>query len=165
MRTSNKMVELVGKFEGERLTSYKCPAGVWTIGFGTTKINGRPVTQGMTITHEQAINYLKADLRGAENVVNALSVKLNQNQFDALVSFIYNCGSGNFKVSTMRNKILRDPNDASIKNEFIKWNKATVKGVKTELPGLTRRRAAEAAWYVYGEESLSMGDLVVWARS
>lgn len=147
MKTSNEMVRMVGEFEGLRLTAYKCPAGVWTIGFGTTKINGKPVTKDMRITEEQAYDYLRIDLEGAEKVVNDLRVRINQNQFDALVDFIYNCGSGNFRSSTLKKKVMMNPMNATIREEFLKWNKATVNGKKTVLPGLTKRRIAEADWY------------------
>jgi lysozyme len=72
---------------------------------------------------------------------------VNQNQFDALVSFCYNLGIGAFNSSTLKKKVIANPADASIRDEFMKWNKARVKGVLTELKGLTNRRTAEADLY------------------
>jgi lysozyme len=74
-------------------------------------------------------------------------LNLNQNQFDSCLSFIYNVGIGAFTKSTLRKKILLNPNDPTIKDEFMKWNKATVGGKLTVLKGLTRRRTAEAELY------------------
>ena len=99
MRTSNKGIELIKSFEGIKTKAYKCPAGVWTIGYGHTK----GVQKGDTCTMAQAIEFLKEDLRVFEGAINDLvKVELNQNQFDALVSFVYNVGSGAFQDSTMR---------------------------------------------------------------
>jgi lysozyme len=72
---------------------------------------------------------------------------VNQNQFDALVSFCYNLGIGAFNSSTLKKKVIANPGDLSIRDEFMKWNKARVKGVLTELKGLTNRRKAEADLY------------------
>ena len=94
MKTSNNGLQLIKNFEGCRLTAYKCPAGVWTIGYGHTA----GVKQGMTITQEQADNYLKSDLVIYENHVNNLNRSFNQNEFDALVSFTYNCGAGSLQT-------------------------------------------------------------------
>ena len=135
MRTSNKGIELIKSFEGIKTKAYKCPAGVWTIGYGHTK----GVQKGDTCTMAQAIEFLKEDLRVFEGAINDLvKVELNQNQFDALVSFIYNVGSGAFEDSTMR-KFLNAGHFALAAGQFDRWNKAG--GVVLE--GLVRRRAAE----------------------
>ena len=84
MKIGNSGLQLIKSFEGCRLTAYKCPAGVWTIGYGHTA----GVKQGMTITQEQADNYLKSDLVIYENHVNNLNRSFNQNEFDALVSIL-----------------------------------------------------------------------------
>ena len=86
MKTSPKGIALIKEFEGLRLKAYKCPGGVWTIGYGHTA----GVKSGMVITEAQAEEYLKADLIVFERYLNGLGLALNQNQFDALVSFIYN---------------------------------------------------------------------------
>ena len=135
MKTSNVGIELIKKYEGCVLKAYKCPSGVWTIGYGHT--NG--VKSGMKITKAQALNYLKQDLNVFEkDVTNYVKVTLNQNQFDALVSFSFNCGAGALKTSTLLKKLnSSDYNGAA--NEFLKWNKSNGK----VLNGLVRRRQEE----------------------
>ena len=135
MKTSDVGIELIKKYEGCVLKAYKCPSGVWTIGYGHT--NG--VKSGMQITKTQALDYLKQDLSTFENVVtNYVKVPLNQNQFDALVSFSFNCGTGALKTSTLLQKLnSSDYNGAA--NEFLKWNKSNGK----VLNGLVRRRQEE----------------------
>lgn len=134
MKTSNNGLTLLKQFEGCRLTAYKCPAGVWTIGYGHTA----GVKQGMTITQEQADNYLKSDLVIYENHVNNLNRSFNQNEFDALVSFTYNCGAGNLQT------LCKNRNNAQIADALLLYNKA---GGKT-LEGLTRRRKAERELFI-----------------
>ena len=135
MKTSDVGIELIKKYEGCVLKSYKCPSGVWTIGYGHT--NG--VKSGMQITKAQALDYLKQDLSVFEKAVtNYVKVPLNQNQFDALVSFSFNCGSGALKTSTLLQKLnSSDYNGAA--NEFLKWNKSNGK----VLNGLAKRREEE----------------------
>ncbi len=129
MKTSNNGIELIKKFEGCRLTSYQCPSGVWTIGYGHTA----GVCKGMTITQQKAEEYLKTDLTKYENYVTATRLTLNQNQFDALVSFTYNCGNGNLK------KLIRNRTLAQIAEAILLYNKSNGK----VLEGLKRRREAE----------------------
>lgn len=143
MKTSDKGIELIADHEGLRLKAYKCPAGVWTIGYGHTG----GIVQGQTISKQQAVEFLKQDLRVSEKAVNKKGLNINQNQFDALVSFIFNVGSGAFGRSTLLKKVRINPNDLSIVSEFAKWNKARVNGVLTVLPGLTKRRKAESNLY------------------
>ena len=133
MKTSSKGVSLIKSFEGCRLKAYKCPAGVWTIGYGHTS----GVKSGDTITQEQADDYLRNDLEKYEKaVLNYDSIyHFNQNQFDALVSFTYNCGVGNLKNLTQSGKRTL----AQISTKLPLYNKAG--GVV--LRGLQRRRAAE----------------------
>ena len=133
MKTSSKGVSLIKSFEGCRLKSYKCPAGVWTIGFGHTA----GVKEGDTITQEQADEYLRNDLAKYEKAVMNYDgiYHFNQNQFDALVSFTYNCGAGNLKNLTQSGK----RTIAQISEKLLLYNKAG--GVT--LLGLQRRRAAE----------------------
>lgn len=117
------------------MTAYKCPAGVYTIGYGHTK----GVKKGLKITKKEAEAFLREDIEQFENGVNKyVSVPLTQNQFDALVSFVYNVGLGAFKTSTMRKK-LNTKDYAGAANEFLRWNKSN--GVV--LTGLIRRRNAE----------------------
>ena len=138
-------ISLIKKFEGLVLKAYKDPVGIWTIGYGTIRYpNGEKVKQGDSITKQQAEDYLRSDVVKFEKEITKLVKKsLTQNQFDALVSFTYNLGSTNLSKSTLLEKINKDPDDPSIRLEFIKWNKAGGK----ELLGLTRRRIEESDLY------------------
>lgn len=136
MNISENGIKLIKKFEGCRLSAYKCPAGVWTIGFGHTGAN---VHQGLKITQNEADRLLKIDLMiHCNNVAKLVKVKLNQNQFDALVSLEYNIGYGNFSKSTLL-KLLNNGNYAKAAEQFDVWRKS--KGVV--LAGLVKRRAEE----------------------
>jgi len=139
MKTSSKGIALIKEFEGLRLKAYKCPGGVWTIGYGHTV----GVKSGMVITERQAEEYLKADLIAFEKYLNGLGLAINQNQFDALISFIYNVGTGNFSRSTLLRKVRVNPLDNSILDEFLKW----VYSKGHVFPGLQRRRLAEMKLY------------------
>ena len=97
----------------------------------------------MVITKEQAEAFLRQDIAAVENVVNAECLNLRQCQFDALVSFVFNVGGGNFRRSTLLKKIKANPDDNSIMDEFLRWVYA--KGVV--LPGLQKRRLAEMKLY------------------
>lgn len=133
-------------FEGYKAKSYLCPASVVTIGWGSTMYtDGRKIKLGDTINEEQAEELLMWELKNKSNALHGLI--LNQNQFDSCLSFVYNLGIGAFANSTLRKKILLNPNDSTIKAEFMKWNKARVGGELMELKGLTRRREAEAELY------------------
>lgn len=129
---------LIKQFEGCRLAAYQCSAGVWTIGYGHTA----GVHKGMKITQAQAEEYLKHDVAKFEKYVNNPSYvpftdKLNQNQFDALVSFAFNLGQGNVKKLCTGRTINQIP---SAMQQYCKAAGKT-------LPGLQRRRKAEAALY------------------
>ena len=138
------MKELIARFEGLRLKAYKCPAGIWTIAFGATTFNGKRVTEGLVITKEQAYEQLERDLAVFENGVGRLVNKpINQDQFDALVSFCFNVGLGSLSRSSILKKVNADPSDPTIRDSFAMWNKA---GGKV-LAGLVKRRKAEADWY------------------
>lgn len=139
MKTSPKGIALIKEFEGLRLKAYLCPGGVWTIGYGHTA----GVKPGMVISEVQAEEYLKADLIAFERYLNVLGLALNQNQFDALVSFIYNVGTGNFSSSTLLRKVRANPQDNSIMDEFLRW----VYSKGRVLPGLQHRRLAEMKLY------------------
>lgn len=140
MHISNNGINLIKQFEGCILTAYKCPAGVWTIGYGHTK----NVKSGMKITSSKATELLIDDLKTYESYVNKyVKVKLNQNQFDALVSFTFNCGAGALKSSTLLKKLNKGDYTGAA-NELLRWNKASGK----VLAGLTRRRKAEKALFL-----------------
>lgn len=138
MKTSQRGINLIKEFEGLRLTAYKCPAGVYTIGYGHT----RGVKRGMKITEEEASAYLTADLRNSEKAVEGYDslYHWNQNEFDALVSFTFNCGAANLRA------LLRNGrrNRSQIAATLPLYRKAGGKVLK----GLERRRAAEKALFL-----------------
>ena len=131
---------LIKKFEGCELKAYQCSAGVWTIGYGHTK----DVVEGMEITQEQAEQMLVDELHEYESYINKyVTVALSQNQFDALVSWVYNLGPANLTASTML-KVLNSGEYEDVPAQIKRWNKA---GGKV-LEGLIRRREAEACLFV-----------------
>ena len=135
MRTSQKGVSLIKAFEGLRLKAYQDSVGVWTIGYGAT----RGVSAAMSITAEQAERMLQNDLGRFEPDLDRLvQVPLSQNQWDALMSFVYNLGAANLGSSTLL-KLLNSGDYAGAAEQFPRWNKA---GGQV-LAGLTKRRAAE----------------------
>ncbi len=139
MNTSAEGIALIKKFEGCELEAYQCSAGVWTIGYGHTK----DVEEGDTISKDQAEEMLVEELHEYENYVNEyVNVALSQNQFDALVSWVYNLGPANLKASTML-KVLNEGKYEDVPYQMKRWNKA---GGKV-LDGLVRRREAEALLY------------------
>ena len=137
--TSDKGLKIIKEFEGYRDTAYQCDAGVWTIGYGHT--NG--VKEGDTCTKEQADAWLAADVQTVEAAINALAISLSQNQFDALVSLGFNIGANALLNSTLIKKAKTNPDDATIADEFLRWNKVG----NTVINGLTRRRQAESDLY------------------
>ncbi|MCQ2232053.1 MAG: lysozyme [Paludibacteraceae bacterium] len=138
--TSKKGKDLIKSFESLKLTSYLCPTGHWTIGWGHTA----NVREGQTITEKQAETLFLNDLKVFEDGVNRLVNKqLTQNQFDALVSFAFNLGLNNLKKSTLLKLVNENPNNPDIRTEFAKWRL----GNGVVLPGLVRRREEEANLY------------------
>ena len=136
MRVSYKGVNLIKQFEGCRLEAYRDPVGIWTIGYGHTE----GVKQSHKITQHQAEILLEVDLEEFEDYVNEyVTSSLNQNQFDALVSWVYNLGPGNMRNSTML-KVLNEGKYDEVPYQIKRWNKA---GGQV-LRGLVRRRDAEA---------------------
>lgn len=136
MTTGSAGLKIIKHYEGLKLKAYKDSVGVWTIGYGHTK----DVFPGQTITKEQAENYLHSDLKWAERaVIRLVQVPLNQNQFDALVSWTFNLGSGNLASSTML-KRLNAYRFNDVPCEMIRWNRAGGKVLK----GLVKRRHSEA---------------------
>ena len=107
METILKGQDIIKRFEKLELKAYKpTPDDVWTIGWGTTRINGRPVHEGETCTKEEAQKYFTKDIEKGENCINRyVDVELTQEQFDALVSFCYNVGNGAFASSTLLKKL------------------------------------------------------------
>lgn len=143
--TSIKGLSLIKKYEGLKLNSYLCPAGVPTIGYGSTRYpNGRKVMLGEKLSSEkEATQMLLATLSSFETAVNKQLPSINQCQFDALVSFVYNVGVNAFMKSTLLKKAKLNSKDPSIANEFMRWNKAGGKA----LQGLTNRRREESLMY------------------
>jgi len=139
------MNALLKKFEGCKLTAYRCPRGICTIGYGHTNAAGAPlITDNSIITQQQANDILRRDLVQYENSVNKLVKQpLTQHQFDVLVDFVYNEGERNLATSTMLRKI-NAGQFQDVPSELAKFNKA---GGKV-LPGLVRRRQAEANWWL-----------------
>jgi lysozyme len=141
--------ECSGKIENY-LKAYKDSAGIWTIGCGTIVYpDGNKVKEGDVITVDEAFEYLMHDLQHTIANVDALTTDaIEQHQFDALVSFVYNEGIGSYKTSTLRQVINNNCSDYKIiATELLKWKYAN----HVEQAGLLRRRKAEAMLYVYGE--------------
>jgi lysozyme len=140
MRMSAAGLAIVKEFEGLRLKAYKCPAGVWTIGYGHTSAAGKPkVNAELVITREDAEDILKRDLVQYEDCVREqVQIGITQSQFDALVDFTYNVGTSQFSRSTLLKRVNAGRFD-EVPAEFMKW----IKGGGRELPGLVRRRRAE----------------------
>ena len=135
MKTSNYAIESIKQFEGCKLTAYKCPANVWTIGYGHTK----NITPGMKITQVEANNFIKSDILPIETFLKGSGLNLKQGQYDALIDFMFNLGITKFKNSTLFKLIKSKASDKDICNEFMKWVHA---GSKV-LPGLYKRRVWE----------------------
>lgn len=145
MNISKEGLSLIKKFEGCELEAYLCPAGVWTIGYGHTK----DVKEGDKINKEEADYLLQEEMIEYESYINDfVEVPLNQNQFDALCSWVYNLGPTNLKNSTML-RVLNEEKYADVPQEIKRWNKA---GGEV-LDGLIKRREAEAKMFA-GEEWL-----------
>lgn len=140
MKISKVGIDLIKSFEGCSLKSYKCPASVWTIGWGTTgEVDGVPIGAGMTITQAKADSLLINSLVWYENAVSKyVTYNINQNEYDALVSFAYNCGPGALQKSDLL-KYLNQGKVNEAANQFDVWTR----GGGKVLSGLVRRRAAE----------------------
>ena len=150
MRIGKKGLALIKEFEGCKLQSYKCPAGVWTIGIGSTRYaDGTPVKANQALPGEAAALHLLAQtLAPYEYAVNAIGKPLTQNEYDALVCLCYNIGSGNLASSTLVKMLKAGDSKAEVAKQFLRWNKAAGK----ELAGLTRRRNAEAELFLGNDD-------------
>jgi lysozyme len=150
---SDQCLKLISYYEAgnnltKYLTAYLCPAGVWTIGIGTTIYpNGKRVSKGDVITEADAWAFLQNDIQKIIPLVDSYTRDdVSQRQFDALVSFAYNLGTNALKGSTLLKKVNLNPNDSSIQKEFEKWVMAAGK----PLVGLVKRRKSEAWLYYNG---------------
>lgn len=151
-------LNLIKEFEGFRDKAYKDSVGVWTIGWGTTKINGRPVTASDVCTKEEAEIWLQQDLQKFEQMITeAVKVPLTQNQFDSLVSIVYNVGPGSKSKSgiiVLKNgspstllKLLNQGNYSGAADQFLVWFRTA--GSEN---GLKRRREAERELFLTPDE-------------
>ena len=141
MKTNERARQIIKSCESLRLQSYLCPGGVWTIGWGHTA----GVKPGQTITEAQAEEFFRQDVEQKERALDGLlSVRLNDNQYSALVSLVFNIGQGNFTGSTLRKVINAGPDDREqITCQWKRWNKS---GGKV-LRGLAIRRQMELDLY------------------
>ena len=143
LKTSQKGIELIKAFEGCKLKSYKCPAGVWTIGFGNTfYLDGSKVLMGQKISQIEAdMLMLKLLPKYEATVIKNIKVVLNQNQFDSLVSFCWNCGSSETLFRLVNQK-------AADEVIYKWWCTHYTKGGGKVLSGLVRRRKTEADLFI-----------------
>tara|TARA_R110000787_G_scaffold285652_1_gene401934 strand:+ start:985 stop:1461 length:477 start_codon:yes stop_codon:yes gene_type:complete len=147
MKISQEGIDLIKFFEGcptdsnGNVVSYRCAANKATIGYGSLKlIDGSPVEDGMTISKQDAEDLLAHELHEYEGYINqAVEPDLKQNEFDSLVSWVFNLGPSNLRASTLL-KVLNNKDYSDVPNQIKRWNK--VKGVPNE--GLMKRRNAEA---------------------
>lgn len=142
---SDTAIELLCEFEGFSATAYPDVANIWTIGYGTTRVNGQPVRPGMTCTKPQAKQWMHDDVKEFARVVNAVdaSQRLTQSQFDACVVLAYNIGAGGFSNSSIARKIRANTITTINESNFTAWNKSRIDGKLIPVAGLTRRRRAE----------------------
>ena len=148
METSQAGIDFIKSHEGLRLTQYLDQAGLPTIGYGHLIKPNEGFYMGKTITVEQAEELLRSDLRPAEIAINSgIFVPLTQWQYDALVSLVFNIGSGAFNSSTLKGRINNNFSAAEIEEAWMRWNKVRINGVLTVSAGLTKRRQDEVAMY------------------
>ena len=152
MTTSNQGKNLIKEAEGLRLEAYLCPAKVPTIGWGHTK----GVKLGQHITVLQAEDMLVEDIAPIERLLNGLKINFRQEQFDALVSWIFNLGEGKFKGSTMYKRIVGNAKDEEITDQMVKW----INAAGRPLPGLMKRRVAEANLFL-GCEKYKIANMII----
>lgn len=139
MKASRILIQKIKEFEGFRAEAYKCPAGVWTIGYGHTA----GVKKGDKITEAEAEKMLLRDLITYEAFVERLNVSQKQEKFDALVDFAFNLGCDALERSTLLRKIRAGKPDQEVREQFMRW----VYAGKKKLPGLVTRRKWEADRY------------------
>lgn len=151
MIASQSAIDLIKNFESCELRTYKCAADKFSIGYGHTK----GVVPGMSITYEQAEQFLRGDLRSVERDIDRLNLNLTQCQFDALVSFAFNLGFGNLKSSTLMQKLKRGDINGAMR-QFTAWiyvthtvklNDGRKMMLREPLRGLCARRMSEQAMF------------------
>jgi lysozyme len=139
MEASKELIDKLKEFEGFRSKAYLCPAGVWTIGYGHTF----GVRCGDIVTEESAEEFLRSDLEKIYPVVRKCRDDFSQHQFDALCSFVFNLGVGNFECSTLYKVLRRDKDSEEVGKQIRRWVYCNGK----VLAGLTKRREWEARYY------------------
>lgn len=150
MTLNDEGLQFIKSKEGLRLYSYQDSAGVWTIGYGTTRYkDGAKVGPGQVITEEMATLTLARDIKmRCETLQSSLQeISLNQHQYNALISFAYNAGVSALLNSSILKRVRADPGDPTIRNAFMMWTKITRNGKIEILRGLVVRRAEEANLY------------------
>lgn len=150
MAPDQNCIDFIKSREGFKNLAYKDSAGIWTIGYGSIVYEtGRKVMKGDNITIERAEALLRKDveMRAARIEPMLRGVVLTQNQFNALLSFAYNVGIGALEDSTLLKRVKANPNDPTIKDAFMMWNKVHKDGKMVAVEGLTNRRKAEADLY------------------
>lgn len=141
MKITKNGLDIIKIFESCRLKAYRCPSNILTIGWGHT---GKDVTENMVISQFKADYLLQQDVKERELQINELKLNLNQNQYDSLVSLVYNIGIGTFKRSGLYKMLQVNPNSINIKTE---WSKFVCDRNGNKLPGLVRRRNKELELY------------------
>jgi lysozyme len=150
MAPDDQCFDFIKNKEGMRLNAYQDSAGIWTIGYGSIIYEDqKPVKKGDVITQRRADKLIEREISFKSAKVNAAlgNVNVNQNQFNALVSFAYNVGTGALLSSTLLKRVKAKPADPKIRDAFMMWNKAHVNGKLVAVKGLTKRRAEEADLY------------------
>ena len=150
MTISQKGLDLIKSEEGLVLHPYRDIAGIPTIGYGNTRwLDGKKVSMDdFPIDQETADNLLRSVVNGiAQEVDGMITDKVNQNQFDALVSLAYNIGTPSLKTSTVRRLVNANPNDPAIRNAFLMWTKVHIDGLLKTSDTLVNRRKKEADYY------------------
>jgi lysozyme len=142
--------DFIKQHEGLRLQAYQDAAGIWTIGYGTIMYeDNTPVKKGDAITADRAEQLLQNEVVKKSTAVTAAlaDTTVNQNQYDALVSFAFNVGTGALLTSTLLSRVKKNPADPTIRDAFLMWDRARVDGVLVEVDGLKKRREEEADLY------------------
>lgn len=148
MNISSKGLDFLKEREGYKEVAYKDVAGVWTIGYGTTWIDGKRVKSHDVCTRIEAEFWLLNDIKETEEALGKLiKKKINQNQYDALVSLVYNIGIPGFKTSSLLKTLNKRVADVYA-DLFLRWNKITVNGKKVLSQGLLNRRALEYSLFL-----------------
>jgi len=150
MTPDNDCFNFIKNKEGLQLTAYKDSAGIWTIGYGAIIYGDHtPVKKEDKITNQKADQLIETEISSKSAKVNAAlgNTPINQNQFNALVSFAYNAGTAALLSSTLLKRVKANPADPKIRDAFMMWNKAHVNAKLVAVKGLTRRRAEEAELY------------------